>query len=163
MSAVLQLDDVSARLMQEEDIAAVLDVEDRSYDFPWSGSIFSDCLRVGYCCWVLDTGAGLAGHGIMSVAIEECHILNVCIAPELRRRGYARALMQHLLAVAARHGARIAYLEVRPSNDGAIRLYADLGFRHVGTRRAYYPAHQGREDAYVLSLALPVAGTRLNA
>ncbi len=164
MSAVLQLDDVTVRLMQEEDIVDVLDVEDSCYEFPWSEGIFSDCLRVGYCCWVLDTGVGgLAGHGIMSVAIEECHILNVCVAPDQRRRGYARGLMQHLLAVATRHGARIAYLEVRPSNDGAIKLYADLGFRHVGTRRAYYPAKVGREDAYVLSLALPVVGSRLNA
>lgn len=156
MSAVLQLDDIAVRPMHEDDIAAVLAVEDRSYDFPWSASIFADCLRVGYCCWVLDTGDGLAGHGIMSVAVEEGHILNVCIAPEQRRRGYARALMEHLLDVATRHGARIAYLEVRPSNAGAIKLYADLGFRHVGTRRGYYPAHQGREDAYVLSLALPL-------
>jgi ribosomal-protein-alanine N-acetyltransferase len=63
-------------------------------------------------------------------------------------------MMGHLLATARRHGARIAYLEVRPSNAAAIRLYTDLGFRHVGTRRGYYPAHAGREDAYVLSTPL---------
>lgn len=154
MSAVLKLDDLSIRPMGDGDIAGVVDIERRSYDFPWSAGIFADCLRVGYCCWVLDTGQSLAGYGIMSVAIEESHILNVCIAPESRRRGYARALMGHLIGTAQEHGARIAYLEVRPSNGAALRLYDDLGFRHVGTRRAYYPARGGREDAKVLSVAL---------
>lgn len=157
MSAVLQLDELSIRPMDERDIDGVVDIERRSYDFPWSAGIFADCLRVGYCCWVLDTGDTLAGYGIMSVAIEESHILNVCIAPEARRRGYARALMGHLIATAREHGARIAYLEVRPSNGAALGLYGDLGFRHVGTRRAYYPARGGREDAKVLSVSLAPA------
>jgi ribosomal-protein-alanine N-acetyltransferase len=103
---------------------------------------------------VLDGGAGLAGYGIMSVAVEESHILNVCVDGRLRRRGLARSLMQHLLTTARGHGARVAYLEVRPSNQAAISLYTALGFRHVGTRRAYYPARGGREDAYVLSTPL---------
>lgn len=154
MSAVLQLDDLAIRPMGEQDIANILDIERHSYDFPWSAGIFTDCLRVGYCCWVLDTGHDLAGYGIMSVAADECHILNVCIAPESRRQGHARMLMDHLVTTAAQHGATIAYLEVRPSNTAAIELYTDLGFRHVGTRRAYYPAHKGREDAHVLSISL---------
>ena len=154
MSAVLQLEALSIRPMGEHDIASVLKIERRSYDFPWSAGIFTDCLRVGYCCWVLDTGRELSGYGIMSVAAEECHILNVCIAPELRRQGQARLLMGHLITTAAQHGATVAYLEVRPSNAAALELYTDMGFCHVGTRRAYYPAHQGREDAHVLSISL---------
>lgn len=159
MSAVLKPDTLAIRPMLDEDIDAVHAVEQRAYEFPWSAGIFSDCLRVGYCCWVLQSGAALAGYGIMSVAAEESHILNVCVAPEARRRGFARGLMRHLLATATRHGARIAYLEVRPSNAAAIKLYSDLGFRHVGTRRGYYPATHGREDALVLSTPL-LPGTR---
>lgn len=154
MSAVLQTEAVRIRPMQDEDVPEVQSIERRAYEFPWSAGIFSDCLRVGYCCWVLDGGATLLGYGIMSVAVEESHILNVCVAPEARRRGHARALMGHLLTTGAEHGARIAYLEVRPSNAGALKLYTDLGFRHVGTRRAYYPARNGREDAFVLSVPL---------
>ena len=154
MSAVLQLNTLAIRPMCEQDITGVLTIERSSYEFPWSAGIFTDCLRVGYCCWVLDTGPDLLGYGIMSVATEESHILNVCIAPEVRRQGYARHLMEHLMSTAAEHGACIAYLEVRPSNTAAIDLYTDMGFRHVGTRRAYYPAHQGREDAHVLSISL---------
>ena len=143
------------RPMQAYDLEEVLAIEEGSYDFPWSGDIFSDCLRVGYCCWVLDTGNGLAGHGIMSVAMQEGHILNICIAPEQRRQGCARGLLHHLLGTASSHGALIAYLEVRPSNEAALKLYAEFGFRHIGTRRGYYPAHRGREDAFLLSLPLP--------
>lgn len=158
MSAVRHADSRTLRPMQEDDIGAVERIERRAYEFPWSAGIFSDCLRVGYCCWVLESAGHICGYGIMSVAVEESHILNVCVAPEARRHGHARALMQHLLATAQEHGARIAYLEVRPSNHGAIRLYADLGFRHVGTRRGYYPAQHGREDAFVLSTSLLPAG-----
>ena len=146
--------------MADADISDVLLIERRAYDFPWSATIFSDCLRVGYCCWVLDTGAGLAGYGIMSVAAGESHILNICIDPDARRRGLARLLMRHLLGTAREHGATLAFLEVRPSNQAARGLYATLGFRHVGTRSDYYPALAGREDAYVLSLALTAPAMR---
>lgn len=155
MSAVLRPCTLAIRPMQDEDIAAVVAVERRCYDFPWTAAIFSDCLRVGYCCWVLDEGRALAGHGIMSVAAGESHILNICVAPATRRQGHARALMCHLLQIASHHGARIAYLEVRPSNVPALRLYDSLGFRHVGTRTGYYPASSGREDAHLLSRSLP--------
>ncbi|MGR8920611.1 MAG: ribosomal protein S18-alanine N-acetyltransferase [Gammaproteobacteria bacterium] len=154
MSAVLERETPLIRPMLDEDIAEVVDIETRAYNFPWSATIFSDCLRVGYCCWVLDAGNVLTGYGIMSVAAEESHILNVCVDVDVRRRGFARDMMDHLLTTARAHGARIAYLEVRPSNEAAVRLYSGLGFRHVGTRRAYYPAHEGREDAFVLSIAL---------
>ncbi len=154
MSAVLEPATCTIRLMQDDDIPAVLEIERRCYDFPWSATIFADCLRVGYCCWVLDGGDALAGYGIMSVAAEESHILNVCVDGSARRRGLARGLMRHLIDTARGHGARVAYLEVRPSNDAAISLYSSLGFRHVGTRRAYYPARGGREDAFVLSTPL---------
>lgn len=160
MSAMLEPQACSIRPMLEADIPAVLAVEDNSYEFPWSATIFTDCLRVGYCCWVLEAGATLGGYGIMSVAAEESHILNICIAPELRGQGQARRLMLHLLDTASSHGARIAYLEVRPSNIAAVRLYRRLGFRHVGTRRGYYPAMDGREDAFVFSTPLGPSVTR---
>ena len=155
MSAVLQCEPVIVRPMQEDDLANVGRIERASYDFPWSTGIFSDCLRVGYSCWVLDAGSeGLCGYGIMSVAVEEGHVLNLCVAPEARKRGLARALLGHLLRTAVDHGAVTTYLEVRPTNAAAIALYNGVGFRHVGTRRDYYPAQTGREDAYIFSRSL---------
>ena len=159
MSAVLEQGAVSIRPMLDDDIEAVVAVERRSYDFPWSPTIFFDCLRVGYCCWVLELGDIIAGYGIMSVAAEESHILNVCVDTSARRSGLASEMLKHLIATAEQHRARIVFLEVRPSNAAAIALYRGFDFRHVGTRRGYYPARRGREDALVMSRSLVLEAT----
>lgn len=142
------------RPMREHDLAGVVALEQRAYEFPWSLGIFADCLRVGYCCWALDITDALAGYCIMSVAAEEAHVLNVCVAPEHRRRGHARRMLDHLLDTARGHRARVVFLEVRPSNPAAIELYLDFGFRQLAVRRNYYPAREGREDALVLAYRL---------
>ena len=72
----------------------------------------------------------------------------------MRCRGLGRQLLRRLLECAAAGGAAEAFLEVRPSNTTAIRLYLALGFEQVGMRRGYYQAVNGREDAAVLKLAL---------
>jgi len=137
--------------MREHDIPSVVAIERRSYDFPWSVGVFTDCLRVGYCCWTIAEDTVLAGYGIMTVAAQECHILNICIDSDFRKRGYATALLDQLLESALTHCARTAYLEVRPSNLAAVELYQGAGFSRIGERPNYYPARQGREDALVLS------------
>ena len=118
--------------------------------FPWSEGIFRDCLRVGYVCRVIDVGGDMAGYGIMSVGAGEAHILNVCIRDEYRCRGLARKMLLYLLDRARSAGMHEAFLEVRPSNTAAARLYQSLGFEQVGMRRGYYQATVGREDAAVL-------------
>jgi ribosomal-protein-alanine N-acetyltransferase len=86
----------------------------------------------------------------MSLAAAEAHLLNVCVAEGYRCRGIGRRVLNHLLREAAANGARESFLEVRPSNFAAIRLYQSLGFRQIGLRRGYYQAFEGREDAIVL-------------
>ncbi len=142
------------RPMRESDLAVVLAIERGAYPFPWSQGIFRDCLRVGYCCWVIETTAAPQGYGIMSVGAGECHILNLCIRPQSQRQGLGRTLLSHLLGVARSHHALTAMLEVRPSNEPALRLYQDMGFNEVGVRRAYYPRAGGREDALILATEL---------
>jgi ribosomal-protein-alanine N-acetyltransferase len=92
----------------------------------------------------------MGGYGIMSVGAGEAHILNVCIREEYRSRGYARKMLLYLMDRARAAGMHEAYLEVRPSNTVAARLYHSLGFEQVGIRRGYYQATVGREDAAVL-------------
>lgn len=154
MSAVPAGASSRLRPMREHDLAQVAALEQRAYEFPWSLGIFADCLRVGYCCWTLEIGGGLAGYCIMSVAAEEAHVLNVCVAPEHRRQGHARRMLEHLVGIARGHRATVVFLEVRPSNPAAITLYLDFGFRQLAVRRSYYPAREGREDALVLALTL---------
>jgi ribosomal-protein-alanine N-acetyltransferase len=154
MSAVLETLPLAFRPMRELDLAQVVHVEQQAYAFPWSQGIFSDCLRVGYSCWVAETSDGVDGYGIMSVGAGESHILNLCIHPRAHGQGYGRELLDHLLEVAREYHAALTFLEVRPSNHGAIRLYERAGFSVVGTRRGYYPAADGREDALILSRGL---------
>jgi ribosomal-protein-alanine N-acetyltransferase len=141
---------VEIRPMHELDIPVVAAIEKAAYQFPWSEGIFRDCLRVGYVCRVLDVAGDMGGYGIMSVGAGEAHILNVCIRDEFRSRGFARKVLLYLLERAHIAGMREAFLEVRPSNVAAARLYHSLGFEQVGVRRGYYQAIGGREDAAVL-------------
>ena len=136
--------------MHELDVPAVVAIERSSYQFPWSEGIFRDCLRVGYFCRVIEVGNDIAGYGIMSVGAGEAHILNVCVREEYRGRGLARMLLLYLIDRARNAGMYEAFLEVRPSNTAAARLYYSLGFEQVGVRRGYYQATSGREDASVL-------------
>jgi ribosomal-protein-alanine N-acetyltransferase len=154
MSALLKDPLLGIRPMREEDLATVIAIELQVYEFPWTLGIFRDCLRVGYCCWVITLSERVIGYGVTSVAVEECHLLNVCIHPDWQGQGLGQKLVRRLLNLARQHGAETAFLEVRQSNDSACALYRRLGFVDVGRRRDYYPTQGGREDALVLSLML---------
>ena len=142
------------RPMAQADLPRVAALERESYIFPWSDQIFADCLRVGYHCLVVETAAGVTGYGVLSMGAGEAHVLNLCVAEEWRRRGVGRGLLLALLAHARDRGVRDAFLEVRRSNRSAIALYHHLCFECVGTRRGYYQAQDGREDALVYRLEL---------
>jgi len=149
------------RAMREADVPDVVAIERASYQFPWSEGIFRDCLRVGYTCRVAAVGRQIAGYGVMSAGAGEAHILNLCIAEAFRCHGLGGRLLTLLVERAAALGMKEAFLEVRPSNTAAIRLYLAHGFEQVGMRRGYYQAVGGREDAAVLRLGLR-SGTRLD-
>ena len=138
------------RLMTPSDLDAVIAIEDRAYNFPWSRAIFSDCLMAGYQSIVLDAGDQLLGYAILSVAAAEAHILNLCVDPHEQRQGYGRQLLNYLLDYARELHIERLFLEVRPSNEAAIRLYDAADFRHLGIRKSYYRSAEGREDALVL-------------
>ena len=87
-------------------------------------------------------------------AAGEAHLLNLSIAEPHQRRGHGTALLREAAGLARALGANTVILEVRPSNRAAQGLYTRFGFHRVAVRRGYYPAHSGREDALVLTLAL---------
>jgi ribosomal-protein-alanine N-acetyltransferase len=149
-----EMPEVLIRPMMELDLPEVAAIEQKSYAFPWSENIFRDCLRVGYTCRALDLAGQIIGYGVMSLGAGEAHILNLCIREEFRIVGFGRRLLEHMLERAAASGISEAFLEVRPSNLAAIRLYQRLGFEQIGIRRGYYQAPDGREDAIVLKLDL---------
>lgn len=138
------------RPIEPQELPELFAVEQASHEFPWTEGILKDCLAVGYPSWAILEEDRLVGYGMMSLAVGECHILNVCVIPDARRKGYARQLMQTMLAAAKAAGAEVAFLEVRVSNQAALNLYRQLGFNEIGIRKNYYPDANGREDAVML-------------
>jgi ribosomal-protein-alanine N-acetyltransferase len=153
MSAVL---DLSGRFrpMQFEDLDRVMEIEPKIYSHPWSRGNFADSLHAGYSCWVHETGGEVIGYAVMMSVLDEAHLLNISIAAEQQGRGLGRELLNHLVDIARHHGATMMFLEVRPSNKTAIALYESMGFNEFSIRKGYYPAHNGREDAILMGLAL---------
>ena len=145
--------------MRMEDVDHIAMIERVAYPFPWTTGIIRDCLRAGYDCWLLVADGETVGYGIVSIAADEAHLLNICISPPHQGYGYGRQLMLGLLELARRRNVERIYLEVRPSNGRAISLYRTIGFCEVGRRPRYYPSGNDREDALVLTLELkPDAG-----
>lgn len=154
MSAILSPGEIKLRVMLDEDLDQVMAIELASYSHPWTRGIFRDCLRVGYHCQILEIDGDIGGYAVMSEAVGEAHILNVCVSPQHQGEGLGKILIEYLLDSARRMSADIVLLEVRPSNKKALSLYHDMGFCEVGTRKNYYPSHNGREDALILALNL---------
>ncbi|HEY4555053.1 MAG TPA: ribosomal protein S18-alanine N-acetyltransferase [Lysobacter sp.] len=142
------------RPMRESDVDAVHAIEVRAYPFPWTAGIFRDCLRAEYPCWVLVDDGRVIGYFLMSLAADEAHLLNICVAPEAQGAGHGRRMLRAAVQLARGRAQRI-FLEVRPSNTGAIALYFSEGFNEIGRRPRYYPAaNNGREDALVMAIEL---------
>ena len=154
MSAVIKESLLDFRPMVEEDLKEVMAIEVSAYDFPWTMTIFQDCLRIGYCSWVLQLDGRIIAYSVMSIAVGKCHILNICVDPDYQGLGHGEMILDHMLDVAQKHQAEMAFLEVRPSNGIARRLYQNKGFDEVGMRRNYYPAPFGREDAVIMARSL---------
>ncbi|MDG2108165.1 MAG: ribosomal protein S18-alanine N-acetyltransferase [Woeseiaceae bacterium] len=145
---------VLIREMNIEDLSMVLDIERRSYEFPWSHGAFRDCQLAGYQCLVLIREDQVAGYAVLSIAASEAHILNLCTDQEFRALGYGERLLEELLHRARSASVREIFLEVRPTNEAAIALYNKKGFYQIAARPAYYQAHDGRESALVLAKKL---------
>ncbi len=146
--------EVQIRGMTSADLAAVVRNESRSYAFPWSPGVFADCLAAGHECWVLEAGGAVIGHGILSTAAGEAHLLNLCVTRDRQGQGLGRMLLDWMLARARARRAGVVFLEVRPSNRVACELYDSVGFCEVGRRPGYYPDARGSEDARVMAMEL---------
>ncbi|MDT4330894.1 ribosomal protein S18-alanine N-acetyltransferase [Methylomonas sp. MED-D] len=143
------------RKMDHADLPRVLTIENENYEFPWSEGIFKDCFRaINYTNWVCEApDDSIVGYCIISVMAGEAHIMNISVSPRFQRQGAGRKMLEHLIEYARPRAEKI-FLEVRPSNPGAIDLYRKTGFREIGVRKNYYPAKQGREDAIMFELDL---------
>ena len=141
--------------MVEADLVEVVAIEADIYPFPWTRGNFLDSVRAGYSVCVLrDQNTALVAYSVMTLMIDEAHLLNLSVARGCQREGVGWRTLEWMAEVARGYGARTMLLEVRPSNASAARMYERYGFERIGVRRGYYPAASGREDAIVMRVAL---------
>jgi ribosomal-protein-alanine N-acetyltransferase len=142
---------IEVRRLGIRDLSAIETIERVSYRTPWSRSMFAgELAKPSSVClgaYDADTG-GLVGYAIVSRYVDAWHVMNIAVDPVHRRRGVGMTLLERLFEATAGDGRRGYTLEVRVSNNGAIRLYERAGFRARGIRRGYYT--DNREDAIVM-------------
>ncbi|MES2354257.1 MAG: ribosomal protein S18-alanine N-acetyltransferase [Pseudomonadota bacterium] len=140
--------------MRLDDLDQVAAIEKTIYDFPWTEGNFRDSLNAGYSGWICTIHHEVVGYCVMMVAVGEAHILNISIASAWQRQGLGEALLCYLMTLARERHCDRMLLEVRPSNVAARELYEKKGFVQIGTRKGYYPALIGREDAIIFECVL---------
>lgn len=142
---------IQLRPMSTAELPAVLRLERQSYPTPWAACFFRRLLRRRASCWVFEENGVIVGYGIMLCVREWAHIMNLCVSARFRRRGLGRRMLIHLMSVAHSRGAKRAWLEVHPTNRGAIALYRSLGFSIRTRRKDYYRySAQRQRDALVM-------------
>ena len=140
---------IEIRVLELNDLNAIEAIEQKAYPTPWSRSMFaSELAKPTSICLGAFEGQDLVGYVINSRYVDAWHVMNVAVADSYRRRGVAKGLMERLFEATARDGRRGYTLEVRVSNEAAIRLYERLGFKARGIRRGYYT--DNREDALIM-------------
>ena len=152
--------------MVESDLDEVLPIERVSFATPWTRAAFSyeiEQNKVARCTAMRSAGR-VVGYVCLWEIGHEIHITNLAVHPEWRRRGVGRRLLAFAMAEGIARGVTLAFLEVRPSNAQALKLYEGLGFQVIGRRTGYY--FDTGEDALVMEARLggdaapAVAGNR---
>ena len=155
MSAVLNPIEARFEAMTPAHLETVLRLEQQTYAHPWLRSNFEDSLKSGYQAQLLLAEDTLLGYFVAMKGVDEVHLLNLTVAPQHQRQGWAQVLLDALTLWARGQGAEWLWLEVRVGNRRAIDVYEAHGYRQVGMRKNYYPGEHGqRENALVMSLRL---------
>ncbi len=144
-------------VMRVIDVDVVTRIEQDAYPFPWTRGNFLDSLDSGYDAWVMrepvESGGRIAGYFLLMPVVDEMHLLNITVRPDLQGRGLGSRLMDKVRERTVSAGMNSILLEVRPSNLHALAVYRHIGFVQIGVRKNYYPAAAGsREDAIVMRL-----------
>ncbi len=135
--------------MQKCDVTAVAALEKECFSAPWSEKSLMSELDNPLSMWlVAREGEALAGYIGAQAVLDEADMMNLAVAPQYRQHGIGTALVRALIDALRERGVRTLTLEVRASNEAAIRVYAALGFVQVGRRRNYY--EKPKEDALIL-------------
>lgn len=141
---------VTFKEMSVEDLDQVLEIEKVSFPTPWSRDAFKgELMQNDFAHYIVAVyNNTVIGYGGMWIILDEAHITNVAVRPDLRGKSIGKALMLEIIRQAVLRGANSMTLEVRPSNKAARRLYHVLGFKERGVRKRYYS--DTNEDAIIM-------------
>jgi [ribosomal protein S18]-alanine N-acetyltransferase len=141
------------RPMRPDDVAAVAALERATFSAPWTEDTFLSLLRRAPVeLLVAADGQEVVGYGVLWCIADEGELANIAVRGDIRGRGLGASLLDHLIETARQRGVKSLYLEVRPSNRTALRLYESRGFDEIGVRKGYYDLPP--EDALVLCLRI---------
>jgi len=160
---------ISVRLMQEQDIPSIVALED-SWDYlsKWGEQGYRAALTnpIIYYCFVAEAECAatpdgpsheLAGLAILAQLFDHSEICNIVVARQYLSRGVGQELIQTCIGLSEKLGLSPMLLEVRQSNERAIRFYEKNGFHKIAERKDYYT--DPRENAWVMKKTIRVAST----
>ncbi len=131
----------------------ILEIENVSFPTPWTAKAFEDEVNNPVSSmWALIVNEEFCGYICFWFFSSEIHLMNIAISPGQRRRGLGFLLLAKMLEYGRNKGARLVWLEVRPSNRTARLLYEKAGFEETSRRRLYY--RDTNEDAIVMTLSI---------
>ena len=137
------------RRMNEEDIGAVVQLDQSVFLHPWTYEMMRDARKVASNRFLMaEYNHKAAGFCCIALAADECELLKIAVAKECRRQGVARQMLEKAIWMAREQGAQCMFLEVRASNEPAKALYRRFGFLELGVRKNYY--QDLKEDALVM-------------
>lgn len=131
---------------------SVAQLEAQCFSLPWSRQAFAEELAAENAVYLVCLGeeGELLGYGGMRHAAGEFYVDNMAVSPEHRRQGVGRAILSTLIKQARELGGSFLSLEVRPSNQGAVALYTQLGLKPMGLRKNFYDCP--REDGMIMTI-----------
>lgn len=136
-----------------EDIGQLEAIESACFSDCWSAANIAAAITGPYdLCLVLEEAGVIVAFGILRILADEGEVQRIAVLPGLRRRGYARELLEHMVRASREKKAASIILEVRFSNHPARSLYYAYGFIEEGIRKGYYQHPQ--DDAVLLRLPL---------
>ena len=152
-------------LMREADIATIQEIEREIFSTPWPRNAYYRELAsrssahyvvlrqegeverpAGFHAAELDPS--IIGYGGMWRMYDEAHVTTIGVRHDMQHSGYGRVLFAALIQAAYDMGAKWVTLEVRTSNDNAMKMYEAFGFKVIGRRKGYYT--DNGEDAIVM-------------
>jgi ribosomal-protein-alanine N-acetyltransferase len=140
--------------MREADVPTVQEIERRIFSTPWPRNAYYRELSSRNSAYYVvlhretDRGVETVGYGGMWRMYDEAHVTTIGVRHDAQHQGYGRIIFAGLVQAAYDMGAKWVTLEVRASNDNAMRMYENFGFKVIGRRRGYYT--DNGEDAIVM-------------